>query len=156
MIQFQSHFLKDSIYFLLNILSKIFKSFLQSGRMLLQAINELKCQLMRDHSWLSEDKMVKEQCDLRAPSHTTTLAFFKSLDLVSHTWPEPPGMQTPILKVRCHISPFIVLSAVSCFFGRINWKLFPKREKQYNSITYRQTQWATCAQALACLAYGSV
>ena len=50
--------------------------------MLLQAINELKCQLMRDHSWLSEDKMVKGQCDLCAPSHTTTLAFFHFLDLV--------------------------------------------------------------------------
>lgn len=75
---------------------------------------------------------------------------------VSHTRPELPGMQIPTRKIRCHISPFIVLSAVSCFFRMISWKLFPKRWKQYNFITYQQMQRATCAQPLACLAYGSV
>ena len=61
------------------------------------------------------------------PLLTSTLVFSPSLDLVSHTWPEPPGMQIPILKIGCHISPFIVLPAVSCFFRMINWNLFPKR-----------------------------
>ena len=46
------------------------------------------------------------------PLLTSTLVFSPSLDLVSHTWPEPPGMQIPILKIGCHISPFIVLPAV--------------------------------------------